>query len=1325
MDFKAVISNHGNEKVFKELSGEIERRLPSAPVEWKRSYGRASKEVVLQASFSKFDLAKLSPNSNIESFSKLATKPLLHLFWISCNDNDKYKSSIKSEVNNWKNHLATNKNVDWLIVHVMYQENAKSGKSKIQLPRSSVFDKLKSDFGQDRCVQLWEPDKETLFTKSNESWQTLLSALRNSLLESFGRYLDKFEEKIRSMREKYADPKWPFIEYFLVHEELAFIYQSITLNDDALIQYDEVDALLSQFIINSSGKEFPKWLTELSTTPTIWDGVILSGKVADQYNTLIKSNKATLLDLRNYIFLRQCKLLIKMKRKWEIPSRLLEFLFAVIHEFRLLDMKVPDHIVACWIVLTCLQVLPVLEKDENLDHSFRATVAQTYDLMRQKILLLGQVTGVYYNREQSDEEKELVQQLYNGLGKFSMNKNHSPKVVEAALESRGNFEKLYIDITNACMTRYEDIGRKHSKMFVGIDLAKYYLQHGQYLLAEPLLETSWSIYKSQRWETLYTDVLIPLADCQLKHKLHERYLSSVTLLSCAHCLPFETRDFYSKEVMRLSNDKDLNLPTINSEPVLKIISAKVGLVKHKGHIGDTVQVNIIFDNELTMPVECQRVTINAKHFDLSNPDSFSENVLSARKSLFENKDFGMNSISPQEKQPQKEETAKEALTPSNLLKRIKSHRRTWSRNKNVVETNEIKTDSITISIDGSTLNATVENDADSAKRALFKSESEAEPTSQNSEKTETANKERAHSEPSNKEPPQSETTNKVRAQSETTNKGRVQNEEKSEHDSKQPNGDIPKRSSLLEIANETNTDLENPQPSSNEQVDTVKSEATPKEQDLSLDLSQLNIDETSTPNRTLAEETSVNLDVVLETKGSQRLQPGRNNIQVMSIINHEGKYNMQCVNCHIGNLHFYKKLTSRKDASFYMVTEPPRVTWTTNYLVDYSLTGSKQRIHVTLMNGPGVIQDGSLLLILSKTGLLFYDLSPSDIEIFPLEREGKARTDSISIAVDDQKENALLRLPLCKPYERVNVFFDVMAPMHQDFGQQSTYQHEINFHCKWLEHLVPDTLQQLTMIFYEPFQLKHEVVVTSTLALLKVSICGVNPVHLVFSSPNLVIAGNSLPALNDGQDVSKIYNSEETAYLWSLNLDELKDCITDDGQLDCFFNIDFKTKETHEAVPEHFERKISISLTKCLFSVDVSIKTEKPKKGETCSVSITIKLLGNRPQFCEEDSTKHLCLKIDPSEHFWRLATESSMDDVLRPEFSDDVTEWSRDIDLVCDAVGLVNVPLFALCYVDNVEKNGKSISTELVSMINQSQVDYLSAGRFVFVEELSLETDV
>ena len=530
-------------------------------------------------------------------------------------------------------------------------------------------------------------------------------------------------------------------------------------------------------------------------------------------------------------------------------------------------MKVPDQVVACWIVLTCLQVLPVLEKEENTDHSFHATIAQTYDLMRQKIHLLGQITGVYYNREQTVEEKDIVKKLCAGFGVLLMNKNTSPKVVEAALESKENFEKLYVDVTKECIYKYEQIGRKHFKMFVSIDLAKFYLQHGLYLEAEPLLENSWSIYKSQRWETLYSDVLIPLADCQLKHKLHERYLNSVTLLSCAHCLPFKTRDFYSKEVLRLSQNNELTFPTLSCEPCLKIISVKVELVKMKGHIGDKVHVNIIVDNELTVPLSCNQVSINVKHFDLSNPDSFSENVLSARKSLFENRDYGMNSVSPKHNSSKdaavvKEENVKEALTPSNLLKRIKSHRRTWSKNKNVIENsdnNKGNADNSTTTTDGGAAGSLVKSsgsisedttstggDINNAKRALFESVNSVDDSKNSTTTTSSTSTDKKTSRDEN-----SLTNGDV-----FKDKSLIEAETVANNSGKLP---AKRTSSILELAKESSSNSINNDTALNSTTSTNESCSetklnTGKENlnnklDLSLDLSELSEEKLSTPKR--------------------------------------------------------------------------------------------------------------------------------------------------------------------------------------------------------------------------------------------------------------------------------------------------------------------------------------------------------------------------------------------------------------------------------------------------------------------------------------------
>ena len=66
----------------------------------------------------------------------------------------------------------------------------------------------------------------------------------------------RFEENMRSQREKRNDPKWNFCDYFLLQEELAFVYELLGVYDEALVQYDELDALFTQFVLNSniSGK---------------------------------------------------------------------------------------------------------------------------------------------------------------------------------------------------------------------------------------------------------------------------------------------------------------------------------------------------------------------------------------------------------------------------------------------------------------------------------------------------------------------------------------------------------------------------------------------------------------------------------------------------------------------------------------------------------------------------------------------------------------------------------------------------------------------------------------------------------------------------------------------------------------------------------------------------------------------------------------------------------------------------------------------------------------------------------------------------------------
>ena len=62
----------------------------------------------------------------------------------------------------------------------------------------------------------------------------------------------RFEEQMRGERERRTEKSWSFCGYFSVQEELAEVMRLLGAAEEALVQYDELDALLTQFVLNSA-----------------------------------------------------------------------------------------------------------------------------------------------------------------------------------------------------------------------------------------------------------------------------------------------------------------------------------------------------------------------------------------------------------------------------------------------------------------------------------------------------------------------------------------------------------------------------------------------------------------------------------------------------------------------------------------------------------------------------------------------------------------------------------------------------------------------------------------------------------------------------------------------------------------------------------------------------------------------------------------------------------------------------------------------------------------------------------------------------------------
>lgn len=70
-----------------------------------------------------------------------------------------------------------------------------------------------------------------------------------------------------------------------------------------------------------------------------WNGLVLRKPIDMEKRELVQRQEATLLDLRSYLFSRQCTLLLFLQRPWEVAQRALQLLHSCVQELRLLEVS--------------------------------------------------------------------------------------------------------------------------------------------------------------------------------------------------------------------------------------------------------------------------------------------------------------------------------------------------------------------------------------------------------------------------------------------------------------------------------------------------------------------------------------------------------------------------------------------------------------------------------------------------------------------------------------------------------------------------------------------------------------------------------------------------------------------------------------------------------------------------------------------------------------------------------------------------------------------------------------------------------------------------
>lgn len=532
----------------------------------------------------------------MEKFKKgdwsILEHPVLHIFVTECNDLETYKSSLKDEIDGWLKALHNYGISDWLILLV---ETMDVKKTKNILLRTTVLDKIRLDFAAkhgDRCISVLNPMKFEM--KSTESFRCLLQRIRYLMLCGYNRNILKYEELIRANREKRNHEGWNFINYFLLQEKLAFVLERLGLYSEALIQYDELDAMFSQFILNSlhlAGNEKPIWLKTFEKPFISFHGINITTSINDngilENHKKIQQNTATLLEFRSYLFQRQLYLLNLIDKQWEIAERLLPFFFATLREIETLKIDTIDGSLACWQFICALEVLQLCDEtvESKEDTNIFQYSAPIWNLAKDKLYELGKLCGLLPGFTPTSEQLHIVVQLSAGMGdsddteqfmdnrkitttiistgtntaggnieRKSHSPNRKPKLsatnrLKEALGSNQAFQKLYLELSELAISTYKHVSRLRSARLVGLDLGNFYCTLSEPNKAVVFFTDLLRELKTENWTYLASQTLLEMASCYRKMNDIISYVKTCSAISC--CLDLENlvRLFYFDEFL--------------------------------------------------------------------------------------------------------------------------------------------------------------------------------------------------------------------------------------------------------------------------------------------------------------------------------------------------------------------------------------------------------------------------------------------------------------------------------------------------------------------------------------------------------------------------------------------------------------------------------------------------------------------------------------------------------------------------------------------------------------------------------------------------------
>lgn len=522
--------------VFSEIKDELKSKLPLVNLHWNppsrplRSIPSLDVELVEEGA-----VTQAAPKHQMLGIS---SSPYLKLMFVKCDDSETYKSSIRAMIREWLNNNvgSIRDPTEWLIIHYVPTGGKTSSGNRF---KSSAFDKIRADFNsgskKDRCIQIRREYSSEL--EYMEVWSEAMTRIKEAVLEAFGRRVDLYEEEVNKIEAKKNVLGWNFGTFFVMKEGLARSFENISLYEDALVLYDELETAFTtttnlktiSYFVSSIGFDY-------KDSPPL---SLLEVEADSQWRHQIMSNEISLFDFHSYLFARQARLLLQISANSSTPSiaalrigelylRLRTFLTEM--QGLLQENRKNRFMVAEWTYNVVNEFLHETSwVKDGLSQQVSEGRGELILLSRKALETLAyprgwKIEGVLAEISLDDDEDE-----GEGEGKIYTPSNDE---ITKFIENAQVFYERYRELTISASAQFELADRIRTVNRLSAQLALLDYQLGNYEKAYSQLENIPSLYSRQGWDLITASLLSVHVQCLVKLGKNNSILLQALELIC-------------------------------------------------------------------------------------------------------------------------------------------------------------------------------------------------------------------------------------------------------------------------------------------------------------------------------------------------------------------------------------------------------------------------------------------------------------------------------------------------------------------------------------------------------------------------------------------------------------------------------------------------------------------------------------------------------------------------------------------------------------------------------------------------------------------------